>query len=287
MVKIPRHVGRRKFLKALGLTAAGAAVGASYAHWLEPQWLEVERHQVNFGKKAGLPPLKVLHMADLHASHDVSLSFIASSVELALRQQPDIICLTGDFISGQYPHLDQLARVLAPLGAAVPTFATLGNHDGGIWSAHFGGYKDNKPVMSMLENAGIELLHNENVDLELRGWRLRLVGMGDLWSGGMIPNFAFPRDPSPADATIALAHNPDSKEHLKSYPWDVLLSGHTHGGQVRIPFVGSPFAPVHDKRFIAGLYRWEEKWLHITRGVGNRLGIRFNCRPEVSVLTFV
>ena len=81
-----------------------------------------------------------------------------------------------------------------------------------------------------------------------------------------------------------MSHNPDSKEMLRRWPWDLLLSGHTHGGQVIIPFQGPRYAPVTDKRYVAGLKPWESRQIHVTRGVGNFAGVRFRCRPEVSLL---
>jgi predicted MPP superfamily phosphohydrolase len=84
---------------------------------------------------------------------------------------------------------------------------------------------------------------------------------------------------------ILLNHNPDAKDLVRSYEWDLMLCGHTHGGQVCLPFIGAPFAPVRDKRYLHGLYAWNKRWLHISSGVGNLHGIRFNCRPEVSLLT--
>ena len=78
---------------------------------------------------------------------------------------------------------------------------------------------------------------------------------------------------------------PDSKEHLRKYPWDLMLCGHTHGGQCDLVF-GTPFAPVRNKRYVRGLHPWNDRWIHTTKGVGNLHGLRFNCRPEVSLLTF-
>ncbi len=86
-----------------------------------------------------------------------------------------------------------------------------------------------------------------------------------------------------ADApAILLAHNPDTKDVLADRPWDLMLSGHTHGGQVVLPFVGERFVPVRDKRFIAGLKEWNGRQVYVTRGVGNVAGVRINCRPEVT-----
>jgi uncharacterized protein len=87
--------------------------------------------------------------------------------------------------------------------------------------------------------------------------------------------------------TILLSHNPDTKSQLMKWPWDLMLSGHTHGGQLSLPGIGTPFAPIRDKRYVRGLHRWNDRWLHITKGVGNLHGMRFNCRPEVSILTLI
>ena len=84
--------------------------------------------------------------------------------------------------------------------------------------------------------------------------------------------------------TLLLAHNPDTKDVAWPFAWDAMLSGHTHGGQVVLPWIGPPFVPVEDRRFIAGLHSWRDRWIYTTRGVGNILGVRVNCRPEVTLL---
>ena len=85
---------------------------------------------------------------------------------------------------------------------------------------------------------------------------------------------------------VLLSHNPDTKEGVASRHWELMLSGHTHGGQLRVPWLGAtPFAPVRDKRFVAGLHRWNDRWIHITKGIGNVYGMRINCPPEISFLT--
>ena len=107
--------------------------------------------------------------------------------------------------------------------------------------------------------------------------------MGDLWSGEIEAARAF-SGVDPRAPTVLLAHNPDSKDELGAYPWDLMLSGHTHGGQVIVPFDGPRFAPVEDKRYVAGLKPWGTRQIHVTRGVGNIGGVRFRCRPEVSLV---
>jgi predicted MPP superfamily phosphohydrolase len=106
----------------------------------------------------------------------------------------------------------------------------------------------------------------------------------DLWSGEIDAQAAF-RDLDAQRPAILLAHNPDSKDSLNGYPWNLMLSGHTHGGQVIVPFKGPCFAPVKDLRFIAGLKRWGTRHIFVNRGVGNLGGVRFDCRPEVSIVS--
>jgi uncharacterized protein len=140
-------------------------------------------------------------------------------------------------------------------------------------------------VRAVLAAAGIQCLHNQSVDLTLRSRRLQLIGIGDLWSNECRPQTAFAQLHSARHTRVILSHNPDSKSALLPHDWDLLLSGHTHGGQIGIPFLARRFAPVQDKRFINGLHRWENRWLHVSKGVGCLFGVRFNCRPEISLLT--
>ena len=110
-----------------------------------------------------------------------------------------------------------------------------------------------------------------------------LAGVADLWSDPIDANQTF-RGINQELPIILLAHNPDTKDQLGQHPWDLMLSGHTHGGQVMIPFAGPRYAPVVDTRFVAGLKPWGAKQIFVTRGVGNIYGARFRCRPEVSLL---
>jgi predicted MPP superfamily phosphohydrolase len=110
------------------------------------------------------------------------------------------------------------------------------------------------------------------------------VGVGDVWAGDLEPAGAFAQIRRGDIPTVLLSHNPDTKDAMADYPWHLMLSGHTHGGQVILPLYGPPIVPVHDRRYIAGLKPWHDRQIHVTRGVGNLLGVRFACRPEVAVL---
>jgi predicted MPP superfamily phosphohydrolase len=193
--------------------------------------------------------------------------------------------VTGDFITGRLREAEAYREVLRLLPATAPTVAIAGNHDGGSWARRRGGYENHREVFELLEQAGITGLHNRHHDLEINGQPLTLVGLGDLWSNNLKPGKAFDGvRKEEGRILVALSHNPDSKEELAGYPWDLLLCGHTHGGQMHLPFLGTPFAPVRDHRYVMGLHAWKGRWIHISKGVGNLHGIRINCRPEVSIL---
>jgi uncharacterized protein len=275
-----RGISRRAFVSALAL---GSVAWTGYAGCVEPGWLEIGRHDVPTTIPG--PPIKLLHLSDFHASWCVSLNYLSEAIDYGLRLKPDIICVTGDFITTTYSDFEGYQRVLSRLPPAAPTFACLGNHDGGAWARSHRGYKTTAKVRNLIAKSGIELLHNQSKILEMHGRPIVLTGLGDCYSMEANPRQAF-GSPTPSGAVrVVMSHNPDTKVMLEPYPWDLMLSGHTHGGQIWLPLIGAPFAPVEDKRYIAGLYRWSDRWMHITKGVGNVHGLRFNCRPEVSLLT--
>ena len=231
--------------------------------------------------------VRILHLSDLHASETVPFSLIERAISLGLEGRPDLAFLTGDFITDVLAEPDKYTQVLQTLGNVVPAYASFGNHDGGLWAGRNAGLADTSAVQAVLENAGITCLKNDARLVRVRDQCVHLAGLGDLWAREVDPAKAFAAVQAPPNVpTLVLAHNPDTRLQLGSYTWDLMLSGHTHGGQIVIPLVGYvPFVPVSDRRFAEGLQPWEGRYVHITRGVGNILGIRLNCRPEVSLLT--
>lgn len=277
---------RRQFLIGAAGGLVTASSGAAYVSQIEPRWLAVSRIRVPLAQPSTSNGIRILQLSDLHLSSVVPLELIEESVELGLAEKPDVIALTGDFYTGQARQAEAYAKVLSRLSDAAPTFACLGNHDGGRWSQYRGGLQMIDAVRSMLGKANVPCLVNETRTIEVRGQRMAFIGVGDLWSAMCEPRTAFAQlGDRTGEQRIVLSHNPDAKMMFRSYDWDLMLCGHTHGGQVCLPFVGAPFAPVRDKRFLHGLYAWEKRWIHVTSGVGNLHGIRFNCRPEISVLT--
>lgn len=270
--------------RQLIMTGAGCAMAAgAYPLVVEPRWLEVTHTPVRIGNDRG-EPIRILHLSDLHRSWFVPLSMIHHAITLGLAEKPDLIAVTGDFIThNQEVGFEKYADCLSRLSAAAPSFAVLGNHDGGEWASGRFGYADHRHVEDLVKRAGIDLLHNRCLPVSVRGRTVNLAGVGDLWSKEVNSAAAF-RGIEPGAPVVLLAHNPDSKEALRGRSWDLMLAGHTHGGQIVIPFEGPKYAPVNDFRYIAGLGSWEGRQIFVTRGVGNVGGVRFRCRPEVSIL---
>lgn len=282
-------MSRRRFLGGVSIAAAGTF---SYARLFEAERLQVSHHTVPLADGARRP-LKLLHLSDLHASGVVGLDYIESAIDRALAWRPEVICLTGDFITQRFEHGADYARILKKLSDAAPCFATLGNHDGGKWAGENGGHADIAWISGVLRASKVTLLHNTSARWTAGEWSLQFVGVGDTWAEQFDPEQAFrvARAESLSaneTPTIVLSHNPDTKNALAAHRWNLMLSGHTHGGQLRVPWLGAtPFAPVRDQRFVAGLHPWNDRWIHVTKGIGSVFGVRINCPPEISCLTLV
>jgi uncharacterized protein len=280
-------LSRRRFLGVAGAAVLAGGTTTVYARRWEPEWLEVRRTQIRTQPSGvAAASIRILHLSDLHASPVVPMGLITEAIARGLAEQPDLVALTGDFVTGRNADWDALREALSVLPVVVPTFACLGNHDGGVWTQRGGRGYTSQRLQQVLAETGIELLHNRSRQITLRGRPVQITGVGDLWAGECQPAIAFfDQQPLPDEALrLVLNHNPDAKDLFNDYPWDLMLCGHTHGGQLRLPLIGTPFAPVADKRFVEGLHPWDGRQIYITRGVGNLHGVRFNCRPEVTLL---
>lgn len=257
----------------------GGAGSLGWMRFVEPWWFKKTSRRVPIGLGG---EVKLLHLSDFHAD-PMPLDYLQSAIRAGLAWKPDLICCTGDFITRLYDRWDDYTRILGEMSQAAPTFACLGNHDGGAWARKAKGYPTAELLRESLAAARIRLLHNERERVEFAGGQFMLAGVGDWWAGETRPEGVLSeRRELP---TVLLSHNPDSKEDLRPYAWDLMLSGHTHGGQLSLPGIGEPLAPIRDKRYVRDLHRLGDRWLHITAGVGCLHTARFNCRPEISLLT--
>jgi hypothetical protein len=227
---------------------------------------------------AELTGVVACQISDLHLDRDEDVARLEAAVKAVNRQRPDLVFLTGYYFSGgdtMRRYVEEFRRVVAELNSASGVFAILGNHD--HWASA-------TIVGDALKRAGARLLQNEHQRVVIRGEQLAIVGIDDLWARRAEPARAF-RGLAPDECSIVLAHNPDTALYTRHLGPGVMLSGHTHGGVVRIPFYGSPIRSILrlGKHFYAGLNRYNEFYIYTNRGLGTFwLRIRINCRPEVS-----
>jgi predicted MPP superfamily phosphohydrolase len=224
-----------------------------------------------------------VQISDLHVGPRVDDAYLAHTLDRVAALEPDILVITGDFLTYRYAlgeaQFQQLRRVLAHLRRArLATVGILGNHDyGRNWAEPEVAAK----VAAEVERAGVHLLRNETTSI--RG--LDIVGVDDLWARRADPTTALAHREH--DAAIALCHNPDALDEL---PWGSyrgwVLAGHTHGGQCKPPFLPPPMLPVRNKRYSAGVIPLADgRQLYINRGLGHLLRVRFNVRPEITLFT--
>ncbi|MDA2933387.1 metallophosphoesterase [Acidobacteria bacterium AH-259-D05] len=274
---------RRKILKMFGYGVAGAGAGLfgthQYGTRIETEWLQLEKIQVPL-KQLGpaLDGFKIVYMSDFHLYPNTRIELIQQAIDMANDLKPDLVALGGDFVLGTAGSIFELAPALARLNAKYGVFATLGNHD------HWRG---ERIVRKGLEESGLPLLINSGITINVGRERIYLAGLDDGWVHRHDLSQALEKRPSGV-TTILLMHEPDFADSFRDDERiDLQLSGHSHGGQVRFPFFGSPFCPPYGEKYDLGLYRVGNMWLYTSRGVGVTAPIRINCRPEVTEITLV
>lgn len=273
-----QRYSRRRFLQStlFGLGAALAAcVGSpAYGFLLEPGWLALEQVRVTLpGLASHLNGLRLALLSDLHRSARVGPELIGRAVDLALEAEAELILLAGDYVTGSATYADSCAEILSRLHAPAGVYACLGNHD--HWT-------DPEAVAAALSLAGVRVLRNEGLEVVQGVW---LAAVDDVWERQADLDAALAGAP-PGATVILLAHEPDFADAVARDGRVMLqLSGHSHGGQVRLPLFGPPVLPYLGQRYPAGLYQVGRMQLYVTRGVGLITPpVRFNCRPEVTVL---
>ena len=275
----------------LWILVAGAAAFWVYASLIEPQRLCVRQIDVPIPNlPEALVGLRIAHLSDLHCScHRRDDSVTNGAIAETLRQAPDLVAITGDLSNGSR-YANCTAERLDELSARYGVYAVLGNHD---WNCtletYLFGSREPHPTVQYWEQAlnqtEIQLLENKSCLLTLKGQTVAIVGVGDPSCGRDDIETAL-EGIGPADLKIMLAHSPDAID-LPGADWaDLLLAGHTHGGQCRLPGLGCPWAPVWRlRRRSSGLMRSGQTVVHVSRGIGAGLDARFLCPPEVCILT--
>ena len=273
---------RRTILKMLGYSVVGSGVAAlgvyRYSSRIETGWLEIERVTIpvkNLG--SSFEGFKIVLLSDFHLYPFTEIELIKRAVGTANSLKPDLITLGGDYVLTRGDSIFQLAPVLAQLNAKHGVFSVLGNHD--YWV-------NEKIVCRGLEESGLPVLRNSGLTISMGRDRMFLAGLDDGWLRRSDLSQALEKHPEGVP-TILLMHEPDFADTFSSDDRISLqLSGHSHGGQVRLPGIGAPVLPRYGRKYDQGLYRVRDMWVYTTRGIGvSRPPVRFNCRPEVTEIT--
>ena len=277
-------LSRRTFLTTGAAAATAGLACAGYATVVEPHWLELVEHDLPIDQlPAGLDGVRLAQVSDIHVGPSVSDEYLIESLDRLRGYRPDIVVVTGDFISYRAPRRDEQFARLRELLPHLPagrlgTFGILGNHDYGVgWSEAQVAAR----VVAEAGRAGIHMLRNESHVVS----GLELIGVDDLWAKQARPLTA--QRGRTSDAALVLVHNPDTAD---THPWGDyrgwMLAGHTHGGQCKPPFLPPPILPVQNRRYAAGEVTVDDqRTLYINRGLGHLIRARFNVRPEVTLFT--
>lgn len=270
-------LNRREFLKVVGLTVGGGLVAASSYLAISDESQDPVVDQVPIRIKNLHPSLEgftLLQMTDQHLYPLTQPSLIKKSVAIANSLNPDLVVLTGDYVWQDLEAIDELAPILAGLDAKYGVFSTLGNHD--YWL-------DADVITTTLEAAGLPVLVNQGLSIKHGKGSFYLAGLDDGWSGN--PDLdATLEGAIPGDPVILLCHEPDLADR---YALDgrvsLQLSGHSHGGQIRLPGIGALILPYLGRKYDIGLYKVDQMLLYTNRGLGViSEPVRYNCPPEIT-----
>ncbi|MDX1995901.1 MAG: metallophosphoesterase [bacterium] len=276
-------ITRRTFLKALAQTSVGLGVagvgGGVYSMRIEPFNVDVTETQISLPTlPSAFDGFRLVHLTDLHFGEWMTQSHMESIAERVNALTPDAVVITGDFASIVNSAVaGRITGSLRHLQAQHGVFATLGNHD--HWS-------DAPTITRAAEAAGVNVLFNEHVAFERGGERLFIAGVDDIWERRHDLNAALTGVPDDA-AVVLLAHEPDYADQVAvDGRVGLQLSGHSHGGQVRLPGIGAPMLPWLGEKYDMGLYNLGQMQLYVSRGLGMIFPyVRFGCPPEIAQIT--
>jgi uncharacterized protein len=244
--------------------------------------VKVETVHLKLGRlPLGFSGIRIAQISDIHMGGWMNLARFQHVADLVQAQKPDVLLITGDFLIGhRFPNsgwqwIDDLTKVLSPLAASIPSFAVLGNHD--YWT-------NPQAVRDMLRHCRITDLTNAVFTLTREGENLHLCGVDDIKEGDVRLDKVVAQLKE-NNAAILLAHEPDFADtSAATGKFDLQVSGHSHGGQIVIPFYGPPILPRTGRKYPSGLYKVGNMFQYTNRGVGmDTFPIRFNCPAEITI----
>jgi predicted MPP superfamily phosphohydrolase len=262
---------------ALGTLAIAGGALTSYAANIEPNWPEVVRLELPLPRlPRSLDGLTIAQLSDIHAGYLVGPGRVRHYVNMVQALHPDLVAITGDMFQSGAVSAWMCAAELAALHAPLGVYVVPGNHE-----------RHAPPEVGELpfRRAGLTVLANAARRAGPDGDALWIVGVDDMLMRRGNLRQALHGVPQEA-CKILLVHEPDLADEASGYSIDLQLSGHTHGGQIRVPGIGALLLPVMGRKYPMGLYHVNGMWVYTSRGLGvNRPALRFNCRPEITLFT--
>lgn len=269
-------MNRRRFLKMACYGGAAALLG-SYPVLIERNLVQINHYRIPVPRlPRAFNGFRAIHLTDLHLGFLVSAAFVEKVIHTANSLEPDMILCTGDYVHARNStnEIDAVWPMISRLSATHGVYSVLGNHD--HWA-------DTERSLQWLQRSGQSVRHTCKPIYRGKE-RIIIGGTGDLWEDELKLDACFSASDQ-GDCRILLTHNPDAVDTAFETPLSLIVSGHTHGGQVSIPFYGPPVLPVKNKRYTSGLIETEKGNLFISKGIGWSIyPVRFNCRPEIAVL---
>ena len=269
------HVIRNKYrYVTLALTLWLGKCSVDYIGGWGAGQLECNTISMQADTLPGVGPLKIAFLSDIHNNPQQ----LQKALDYLQEQKPDLIIFGGDLVTAgeRFKRTRWAVNAFRSLQAIAPTYAIFGNHD----------YEKQEQVERVLQTAGVTLLRNKAVDWTTpSGKKLRIVGLGDWNEGDDAPHLCLEEAGRTDIPVLLISHDPESRWHLREYDWDLMLSGHNHGGQLGIPFT-EHYISLRSS-MPAGAYDFEDgKHVFVSRGVGSIWNMRFFCPPEINILTF-
>jgi len=268
-------VSRRRFLQTASVFSL-SSLSTNSSTLLASEEIEVSSHTVRIKNlPRSFDGLKLVHLTDIHHSKFISFNDVFRMVELANQQDPDVVLLTGDYITWSKKFISPVAEALRNLRSRLGVYAVLGNHDIRV---------DADQVTQALENVRIRVLRNASARIELKGDSLWIGGVDEYMYGQSDIQRAM-RDVPRSQPRILLAHNPEILAEAAGHQVDFVAAGHTHGGQVKIPYMRSlNIVTQPGREILEGFVRNGKTQMYISRGLGKVVvPVRILCPPEIPV----
>lgn len=249
-----------------------------YAYFIEPNWFEINSLQLTLPHLAPqFNGYRIVQISDIHVNKWTSQARLRRIFRIVNQQKPDLIAITGDFVTGQQERfIPNLAATMGQLAAKDGKYGVLGNHD--YWS-------DPKALVQAMVQTGVFNLDNTFQTIQRGNAKLYIAGVDDVWAGKSRLDLVLENLPSDG-AAILLAHEPDFADISGATGrFDLQLSGHSHSGQIRLPFLRPFYLPELGRKYYSGLNQVGAMMVYTNRGLGmTGLHLRLNCRPEITVI---